>query len=82
MYTTEAQSTQRRRKSVFSVVNIFKDAKTMNYAHLDELKRRLDGLRPLPPAVLSNLHEDWYYAGPITTMQLKPRLLNQNCTEA
>ncbi len=37
----------------------------MNYAHLDELKRRLDGLRPLPPAVLSNLHEDlvlrWTY---------------------
>lgn len=37
----------------------------MNYAHLDELKRRLDALRPLPPAVLANLHEDlvlrWTY---------------------
>ena len=36
-----------------------------DYAHLDKLKRRLDGLRPLPPAVLANLHEDlvlrWTY---------------------
>ena len=37
----------------------------MNYQHLDELKQRLDALRPLPPAVLANLHEDlvlrWTY---------------------
>lgn len=37
----------------------------MDYAHLDKLKRRLDGLRSLPPAVLANLHENlvlrWTY---------------------
>lgn len=37
----------------------------MDFAHLDALKTRLDGLRPLPPAVVRNLHEDlvlrWTY---------------------
>lgn len=50
----------------------------MDYAHLDKPKRRLEGLRPLPPAVLANFHEDlvlrWTYnsnaiEGNILTLQ-------------
>lgn len=37
----------------------------MNFTHLDTLKDRLDALRPLPPAVVRNLHDDlvlrWTY---------------------
>ena len=36
-----------------------------DFADLDALKNRLDGLRPLPPAALRNLHEElvlrWTY---------------------
>lgn len=37
----------------------------MDFSHLDSLKAKLDGLRPLPPAALRNIHEDlvlrWTY---------------------
>lgn len=37
----------------------------MTFSHLDALKSRLDAVRPLPPAVVRNLHEDvvlrWTY---------------------
>lgn len=37
----------------------------IDFTKLDALKRRLDGLRPLPPEVVANLHEDlvlrWTY---------------------
>lgn len=37
----------------------------MNFSHLDALKSRLDAVRPLPPTVVRNLHDDlvlrWTY---------------------